>query len=86
MEPNKDFTTPEKKNKDDQEDKSTVQLEESGQTLEDPERDSGEVKTLAEYIKESEKEERLKEQLLENSKCKFVNIMMNYRKSKQMSI
>jgi hypothetical protein len=30
MEPNKDFTTPEKKNKDDQEVKSTVQLEESG--------------------------------------------------------
>jgi len=30
MEPNKDFTTPEKKNKDDQEVNSTVQLEESG--------------------------------------------------------
>ncbi len=30
MEPNKDFTTPEKKSKDDQEDKSTVQHEESG--------------------------------------------------------
>jgi hypothetical protein len=61
MEPNKDFTTPEKNKKDGQEDKSSVQQEASGQTLEDPERDSGEVKTLAEYIKESEREEKLQE-------------------------
>lgn len=61
MEPNKDFTTPDKKDKDGQEDKSSVQQEGSGQAQEDPDRDSGEVKTLAEYIKESEREERLQE-------------------------
>lgn len=71
---NKDFTTPEKKGEknEEQEERSLVQQEKvvEGQEVEQ-ERDSGEDLTLGDFLKESEKEERLQQQLLENSKCKF---------------
>ena len=62
MEPNnkEDITTPEK-NKKEQEEKSTVQQDASGEAQEDQDRDSGEVKTLGEFLKESEREEKLQQ-------------------------
>lgn len=56
---NKDFTAPEKK---EQEGKSSVSEQHAVEGQEgEQERESGEDKTLREYLKESEKEERLQQ-------------------------